>query len=157
MSKLRKLIEEAYEGKDVQERLYGRFPFEIATHCGADEVKDIIRCLDELQIEKETIEDWDGDSQDDIWRMQRDYSKLLELLTEKYPKEIAAGLRSNCIETRFWVAGAFANSPSKEVVPELAEYLLSEMPNHHRSMGQKALGACKSKKNPFSRWFNRNA
>ena len=89
--------------------------------------------------------------------MQRDYSALLERLTVKYPKQIAAGLKSKYPETRFWVAGSFANSPSPEVVSEIAEYLLNEMPDHHRSIAQKALKACKSKQSILKRLFGKNA
>ncbi|MGD8938062.1 MAG: hypothetical protein PVJ72_01710 [Gammaproteobacteria bacterium] len=155
MGKLNNLLKNAYEGKDIQERVYGRFPFEIAEQCGADEVREIILKLDELYLEKEQIEEWDGDSQDDIWSSQKDFSALLERLTEKFAKEIAAGLKSQYPETRFWVAGAFANAPSPEVVTELAEYLLNEMPEHHRSLGQKALRACKSKQSIFIKLFVR--
>ena len=72
MSKLQSLLQEAYEGKDLQERVYGRLPFEISSRCGADEVLDVILSLDRFQIEKEKVEDWDGDSKDGYWRLQRD-------------------------------------------------------------------------------------
>lgn len=153
MGNLKNLLEKAYEGKDIQEREYGRFPFEIARDCGQDEVTDIIAKLDELYLEKEKIEDWDGDSMDDVWRSQRDFSALLERLTSKYAKLIAKGLSSEYPETRFWVAGVFANSPSPEVIAELENYLLDEMPDHHRSLAQEAVKECKRKQSFFCRIF----
>ena len=38
MSYLQKLLAKACEGKDLQEKVYGRFPFEIAPECGPEEV-----------------------------------------------------------------------------------------------------------------------
>lgn len=157
MGNLQQLLDEAYKGKDIQERMYGRFPFEIAQNCGPDEVRDVIAKLDELALQKERTEEWDGDSLDDVWRAQKDFSGLLERLTSQYPKEIAVGLKSDYPETRYWVAGAFSNAPSPEVVAELAAYLLQDMPEHHRSLAQKALRACKSKQGLFSRLFDKNA
>lgn len=157
MSKLQDLLNKAYEGKDIQEKVYGAFPFEIASECGPDEVTDIINSLDTFQVEKEKIEDWDGDSQDDIWRLQRDYSKLLERLTAKYPKEVSSGLKSKCLETRFWIAYALSESPTSAAVPALREYLQNEMPEHHRATAEKALKTCKSKAGVISRIFGKNA
>ncbi|WP_250459377.1 hypothetical protein [Microbulbifer litoralis] len=143
MSRLQQLLDSAYQGRDLQERLYGSFPFEIARDCGSGEVDEILARLDRLQREKDAIEEWDGDSRDGIWRMQRDFSALLERLTHRYAKQIAKGLASECLETRFWVAMAFSRSPSPEVVTELAEYLLDILPDHHRACGHEALQACK--------------
>lgn len=157
MGKLKILLEEAQKGKDIQESQYGRFPFEIASGCGPEEVKDIITGLDELFLRKERIEDWDGDSQDDIWYAQRDFSGLLQRLTNKYPNEISQGLKSHYPETRFWVACAFEKAPSVEAISSLAEYLLNEMPEHHRKVGVAAFKACKKQKNFFKRLFGKNA
>ncbi len=157
MSKLQALLEKAYEGKDIQEKVYGRFPFEIFSECGAEEVLDIILSLDKFQIEKEKVEDWDGDTQDDYWRLQRDYSKLLARLTTQFPVEVSSGLKSECLETRFWVAYALAESPTPKAVTAINEYLETEMPKHHRSTAEKALEACKSKISFISRIFGKNA
>lgn len=157
MSKLRELLDKAYEGKDIQEKVYGRFPFEISSECGAEEVLEIILSLDGFQSEKEKIEDWDGDSQDDYWRLQKDYSKLLARLTSKFPLEVVSGLKSQCLETRFWVAYALSEAPTAKAIPAINEYLESEMPKHHRSTAEKALKACKSKVSLFARMLRKNA
>lgn len=157
MSKLRALLEKAYEGKNVQEKVYGRFPFEISAECGSEEVFEIIRSLDRFQIEKEKVEDWDGDSQDGYWRLQRDYSTLLGRLAIQFPKEVSSGLKSECLETRFWVAHALSESPTPKAVTALNEYIQTEMPKHHRSTAEKALKACKSKVGIFCRIFGKNA
>ena len=153
MGRLKDLISAAQSGKDIQQRLYGKFPLEIAEICGPEEVKDILLRLQELSEEKENIEEWDGDSQDDIWRAQKNFSELLQLLVGKYPKEVALGLKSHSQEARFWVANAFEKSPSPHVVADLAEYLLGEMPEWHRKTGAAALKACKAKRGIFGRWF----
>lgn len=157
MSKLKVLLDKAYEGKDIQEKVYGRFPFEISSECGREEVAEIILSLDTFQTEKEKVEDWDGDSQDDFWRLQRDYSKLLERLTVKYPAEVSSGLKSECMETRFWVAYALSMSPTSAATPAIREYLETEMPKHYRATAEKALKACKSKASLFNRIFGKNA
>ena len=155
MSKLRELLDKVYEGKGIQEKEYGRFPFEIASECGAEEVFEIILSLESFQCKKERVEDWDGDSQDGYWRLQKDYSKLLACLTSKFPQEVVSGLRSQCLETRFWVAHALSEAPTAEAVTALTEYLESEMPEHHRSTAEKALKACKSKLSLGSRIFGK--
>ncbi len=157
MSKLRELLERAYEGKDIQEKVYGRFPFEISSECGAEEVIEIIQSLDRFQKEKEKVEDWDGDSQDDYWRLQKDYSKLLSTLTTEYPQEVVSGLKSECAETRFWVACALSESPTPKAVSAIKEYLASEMPKHHRSTAEKALKTCNARVGILSRIFGKNA
>ena len=157
MSKLQALLKKAYEGKDIQEKVYGRFPFEISSECGSEEVLEIILSLDRFQIEKGKVKEWDGDSQDDYWRLQKDYSKLLALLTSKFPKEVISGLKSDCMETRFWVAYAMSQSPTHKAVPAIKEYLESEMPKHHRSTAEKALMACKAKVSFLGRIFGKNA
>lgn len=155
MSKLRELLDKAYEGQDVQEKVYGRFPFEISSECGAEEVLEIILSLDSFQSKKEEVKDWDGDSKDDYWRLQKNYSKLLASLTSKFPQEVVSGLNSYCIETRFWVAYALSEAPTAKAVPAIKEYLELEMPKHHRSTAEKALKACKSKVNLYSRMFGK--
>lgn len=153
MGKLTELINEAQKHKNIQQKLYGRFPFEISEQCGSEEVKDILQKLQDLAVEKENIEEWDGDSQDDIWYAQKSFSELLQLLIAKHPKEIALGLKLQNQEARYWVAAAFEKSPSPLVVGELAEYLLNEMPEWHRKSGESALKACKAKKSFFGRWL----
>ncbi len=157
MSKLQSLLKKAYEGKDIQEKVYGRFPFEISSECGAEEVFEIILSLNRFQIEKENVEDWDGDSQDDCWRLQKDYSKLLAQLTTAFPEEVASGLKSECLETRFWVAYALSEAPTPKAVALINEYLETKMPKHHRSTAEKALKACKSKVGFLRRLFGKKA
>jgi hypothetical protein len=153
MGKLTELIIEAKKDKCLQQRNYGRFPFEISEQCGLEEVKDILQKLQELAEERKNIEEWDGDSQDDIGRAQMNFSELLQLLITRYPKEIALGLKIQNQEARYWVAAAFEKSPSSLVIVELAEYLLNEMSDAHRKSGESALKACKAKKSIFSRRF----
>jgi len=141
MSKRQKLIDEANKGKNIQEIVYGNFPVEIYKNCGPEEVQDILGRLDQLSIEKEKIEDWDGDSQDDIWRVQSGFSELLEKLTREYAELIVMGLKSNRPDTRYYIFHALWKSPNPKAVTFLAEYLLTEMPDLYREVGQKALMA----------------
>lgn len=152
MSKLQQLIDRANEGKNIQEIVYGNFPVEIFKYCGEEEVRDILIRLDQLSIEKEKIEDWDGDSQDDIWRVQSGFSELLEKLTGKYAGIISEGLNSSRADTCFYVSHAFWKSPPPKAIQPLAEYLLRDLSDLYRDVGQKALAACKRKRGVLS-WF----
>ncbi len=153
MNKLQVLLEDAYRGKSALDRAYGSFPVDIAEKCGPDEISEVIGRLDRLCEEKRSIEEWDGDGSDDIWRSQKGYSQLLEKLTSKYPTQIATGLKSPEEGTRFWIAHAFMQAPSEKVIPELEEYYSEATLKHHKDVGHAALTACKKKLKFFQRWF----
>lgn len=157
MSNLQILLEKANKDKGTKKKMHGGFPFEIASECGPDEIAEIIQKLDTFQAGKEKIESWDGDSRDDYWKLQKDYSKLLEHLTHKYPLEVATGLQSDYKETAFWVSHVFCKSPTPKVISKIKTYLENSMPVHYRSTAVEALEACKSKQSLFDRLFQKNA
>ncbi|PTY36954.1 hypothetical protein BGP77_06625 [Saccharospirillum sp. MSK14-1] len=155
MSKFKELLKQANNRKPILENTYGNFPVEIADQCGEGEIAEIIATLDRLHIEKQEIADWDGDSQDDIWKVQRGYYQLLARLTQTYPRQIALGLRSRYSSTRFYTALAFSKSPTVDAIPDLEEYLLLETSHRNYMTGKKALKACTSKIGLFRRLFGR--
>ena len=126
MSRLVALLKEARASQGVQKGLYGPFPVHIAESCGPPEISEIIDRLDTLSAEFHAIEEWDGETRDDIWRAQKGFSELLEQLTAHYPTEIAHGLKSNSATTRFWVAHAFSRAPTSNARPELEQALRTE-------------------------------
>lgn len=145
MSKLQQLIDRANEGKNLQEIVYGGFPVEIHRYCGEEEVREILVRLDQLSIEREKIEDWDGDSQDDISRVQSGFSELLEKLIDNYAGIIIDGLKSDRPDTCFYVAHAFLKAPNSKAIQPLAEYLLRDLSDFYRDIGREALEACKKR------------
>uniref|UniRef100_UPI0025E4D29A hypothetical protein n=1 Tax=Sulfurovum sp. TaxID=1969726 RepID=UPI0025E4D29A len=145
MSRLQQLIDNASKEKSLMEKAYGDFPVEIASECGKSEVKEIIERLDALSSEKTEVEEWDGDTQDDIWRAQSGFSELLENILPNYASDICKGLESKYTDTRFYICYALSNSPSAEAVDPLSEYMKSEMSEEHRDIVLSALKACKKK------------
>lgn len=142
---LQSFLNRAQKGKDQQGRSYGKFPTEIATQCKEAEVLEILQRLDTLGKEKGNLPDWDGDSQDAIWRAQKGFSETLEKLTDKYTEQIALGLKSEVPDTTFWIAHAFWKSPSANAVQALTEYLHQEIGELHRKVASDALEACRKR------------
>lgn len=79
MSRLTALIEEAAEGLSIQQSIPEARWDAIARECGAAEIAEIKARTVALRAEWDTVEEWDGDAQDDvhfwIWR----FSRLLAL------------------------------------------------------------------------------
>ena len=143
-SVLQQLLEEAQNEKSPQERGYGRFPIEIAERCGRAEVKEILQRLDTLGSDKASLPAWDTDSQDEIWRVQKGFSEVLERLTAKYIDELVLGFESEVNETAFWVAHAILNAPNDKAIEPLVSYLERDIPELNRKVASEALAACQN-------------
>lgn len=57
----------------------------IAAKCGADEIAEIKQRLHALDKEEKDIPQWDGDTQDDIWRAREFFLAILKF-AEKVEK-----------------------------------------------------------------------
>lgn len=79
MSKLSALIDEANTGLSIQERIPEARWDAIAKHCGVPELAEIEARIVALEGELATVEEWDGDTQDDIHSAISRFSRLLEL------------------------------------------------------------------------------
>ncbi|WP_434698801.1 hypothetical protein [Pseudomonas sp. D1-1] len=66
MSKLQELIEKARSGLSVQENISDAGWQAIATQCGAAELAEIQERILKLRAELEIVEEWDGETQDDL-------------------------------------------------------------------------------------------
>ncbi|KIQ12027.1 hypothetical protein YA0729_10350 [Pseudomonas simiae] len=77
MSNLQKLIENAKSGLSVQEKISDEDWQAIAKQCGASEIAEIEQRIARLRAELETIEEWDGDTQDDIHLAISRFTQLL--------------------------------------------------------------------------------
>ena len=77
MSNLQKLIENAKSGLSVQEKISDEDWQAIAKQCGASEIAEIEQRIARLRAELETIEEWDGDTQDDIHLAISRFTRLL--------------------------------------------------------------------------------
>jgi hypothetical protein len=141
MSRLDELVAAAHQGRTQMERIYDPFPLSIARLCGAAEVSEIVARLDRLAAFKETVEDWDGDAQDDVWRDQRALAALLTHLLPRFPVEVAATLQSSQPSTRFWGAWAMTERPTRGLRNALAAALSSESHPLNKEMIGKALQA----------------
>ncbi len=78
MSNLQKLIENAKSGLSVQEKISADGWQAIAKQCGASEIHEIEQRIARLRAELETIEEWDGDTQDDIHLAISSFTQLLK-------------------------------------------------------------------------------
>jgi hypothetical protein len=79
MSKLSALIDDAKVGLSIQERIPEARWNAIAAHCSAPEVAEIKARIAALKAELATIQEWDGDTQDDIHLSISRFSCLLVL------------------------------------------------------------------------------
>jgi hypothetical protein len=79
MSKLSALIDDARAGLSVQERIPEARWNAIATHCGAPEIAEIKARIAALKAELATVEEWDGDTQDEIHLAISSFNRLLAL------------------------------------------------------------------------------
>ena len=77
MSNLQKLIENAKSGLSVQEKISDEDWQAIAKQCGASEITDIEQRIARLRAELETVEECDGDTQDDIHLTISRFTQLL--------------------------------------------------------------------------------
>lgn len=75
----------------------------MAALCSVIEIRDILGRLDTLAADRAALEDWDGDTQDDIARMQKFYAMVLSRVDARYRADVEAGLDSGEDETRAWV------------------------------------------------------
>ena len=78
MSNLQKLIENAKSGLSVQEKISADGWRAIAKQCGASEIHEIEQRIARLRAELETIEEWNGDTQDDIHLAISSFTQLLK-------------------------------------------------------------------------------
>ncbi len=100
----------------------------MAPRCGVAEIREVIAALDRLAWEKAQVEDWDGDTQDDIARGQLFHAHILAHVRDKYLPEVRRGLDSEEEETRRWVALALdmrrkdgeGHRPSPDLTPPKA-------------------------------------
>ncbi|PBQ21251.1 hypothetical protein CCL08_05000 [Pseudomonas congelans] len=77
MSNLQNLIVNARFGLSAQEKISDEGWQAIAWQCGAPEVEEIEQRIARLRAELETVEDWDGDTQDDIHLAISSFTRLL--------------------------------------------------------------------------------
>lgn len=77
MRKLATLIAEAQAGISIQERIPEEKWEAIASQCGAAEAAEIRERIVFLKAELEKIEDWDGETRDDINTAIYRFSQLL--------------------------------------------------------------------------------
>lgn len=75
----------------------------MAEGCGVIEIRDLLQRLDELADDRIDAPEWDGDTQDDIARLQKFYGQVLARVDARYRTDVEAGLASSREETRNWV------------------------------------------------------
>lgn len=79
MSQLTALIAQAQAGLSVQQNIPQERWEAIATQCGAAEIAEIKTRIASLKADREAVEDWDGDTRDDLYFAIADFTRLLEL------------------------------------------------------------------------------
>lgn len=79
MSKLSVLINDANTGLPIQQRIPDARWDAIAEQCGKEEIAEIEARIASLKAELATVEEWDGDTQDDIHFAIFRFSRLLKL------------------------------------------------------------------------------
>ncbi|WP_039784813.1 hypothetical protein [Herbaspirillum huttiense] len=80
MSKLSALIDEARIGLSIQQAIPPAQWDAIAKRCGDREVEEIKERIDALRAELANVEEWDGDTQDEINIAISRFSRLLALI-----------------------------------------------------------------------------
>ena len=78
MSKLSAMIAQASAGLSVQQRISDEKWAAITQQCGDEEVAEIRSRIDALRTELSTVEDWDGDTQDEIHLAIAQFARMLE-------------------------------------------------------------------------------
>lgn len=147
MGRLEELIKEETKGLSPVLLNYSEaLPPAIAHRCGAEEVADVIRMLDELSKVRISIEagdeSWDGDAIDDIWRAQKRLTSLLPHVMSKYATEVISGLESDYLDTRMWVASAFEERPVPQAIPFLRKALAGTKQDLEKKVVESALRHC---------------
>ena len=79
MSRLQDLLLDAKRGLEPWEPIPREAWPRIAAACGAEERAEIAARIAELRRELETVEAWDGDTRDDIWRAIEFFEALRRL------------------------------------------------------------------------------
>lgn len=79
MSQLTALIAQAQAGLSVQQNIPQERWEAIATQCGAEEIAEIKTRIASLKAAREAVEDWDGDTRDDLYFAIAHFTRLLEL------------------------------------------------------------------------------
>ncbi|MBW8356783.1 MAG: hypothetical protein K0M54_23460 [Pseudomonas sp.] len=79
MSQLTALIAQAQAGLSVQQNIPQERWEAIATHCGTEEIAEIKTRIASLKAAREAVEDWDGDTRDDLYFAIASFTRLLEL------------------------------------------------------------------------------
>lgn len=102
-SRLSWLVENALEGLSDYDTPPREKLAEQARFCGVLEVQESLARLDWLAREKAALPAWDGDSADDVSRVQQLYARLLQHVDAKYRADIERGLDSAEEDTRRWV------------------------------------------------------
>ncbi|UOB24286.1 hypothetical protein MRY17_00865 [Pseudomonas orientalis] len=78
MSNLQNLIVNARSGLALDEKISNDRWQAIAKQCGAAEIEEIEQRIVSLRAELETVEEWDGDTQDDIHLAINTFTQLLK-------------------------------------------------------------------------------
>ncbi|MBC2383906.1 hypothetical protein PsexTeo8_60940 (plasmid) [Pseudomonas extremaustralis] len=81
MSQLTALIKQASEGLCVQQSISPIGWEIIAKQCGAAEIAEIKTRIASLKAAREAVEEWDGDTRDDLYFAIANFTRLLELAT----------------------------------------------------------------------------
>ena len=79
MSQLSALIEQARAGLSIQESIPQERWEAVARRCQSEEVAEIRGRIESLKLELASVEDWDGDTQDEINITISKFSYLLRL------------------------------------------------------------------------------
>ncbi|WP_033738000.1 hypothetical protein [Pantoea stewartii] len=82
MRKLQKLITAEYTNHPSQSNLPTTAITRIASKCRKDEVADAHILIKQLKAELAIVPDWDGDTQDDIWKAIELFRSILSKIRE---------------------------------------------------------------------------
>jgi len=151
VSRLAEIIQECTDGVHAVDIDYSdRFPraHEIAARCSIAEVKEILRQIEVLAVEREDADrkgQANGDDLDFYWSRMARYASLLPHLVPKYPNELLVGLSSERDEVRLFVAHALVTRPSHLAVHPLEGALEVEKPGPVSDLLSQALSKCRSR------------
>ncbi|MCB1488175.1 MAG: hypothetical protein KDJ88_12050 [Bauldia sp.] len=144
--RIRQLIVEAAEGLDPWEAIPEARLTGVAVRCGPAEVAEIVAELEKLAEERRALPEWDGDSSDDIWRVQKMYGDILGQLDPALLGEVAKGFASPDADARMWVVIGLESHGTPALSP-LRERLGSEADETVRQVIAAAIGRLEDAEN----------
>ena len=126
MPTFHELLLAAHSGLAPGEALSPEREQELARRCEAAQVPEILARLTQLADERDRLPAWDGDSADDIWQAEMQFTRVLSLLAHRFLQAVLSGLDSPAPRVRCWAVRALKGQPDALVRQRLQRLFQQE-------------------------------